>query len=138
MTYIAAVGAFAVESANVVGYQNVNGAASQKAMIGATFQKIAGTGMTLGDVGVNDSFVELSDTLTLLNEYGGAAGVYVYMTATTAADFGIEAGWYDYYEMSDWDGESPIEAVNIALPAGKGFMLQVADDGAAVIVPAAL
>lgn len=126
-----------VES-SVVGYQNVNGAASQKAMIGATFQKIAGTGMTLGDVGVNESFVELSDTLTLLDEYGGAAGVYVYMTATTAADFGIEAGWYDNYEMSDWDGESPIEAVNIALPAGKGFMLQVADDGAAVIVPAAL
>ena len=138
-TSIAAVSAFAVESANIVGYQNVNGAASQKAMIGATFQKIAGTGMTLGDVGVNDSFVELSDMLTLLNEYGGAAGVYVYMTATTAADFGLEAGWYDNDEISTWDGESPLINKNsVELYDGEAMMLQVSSSDAALVFAGAV
>ena len=126
--------AIAVESANIVGYQNVNGAASQKAMIGATFQKIAGTGMTLGDVKVNESFGELGDTLTLLNEYGGAAGVYVYMTATTAADFGLEAGWYDNDDISTWDGESPLANQNaVALYDGEAMMVEVSSDDAALV-----
>ena len=93
---------------------------------------------TLSNITVNAAFVELSDTLTILDEYGGAAGVYVYMTATTAADFGFEAGWYDNDAISNWDGESPLAPVVAELPAGKGFMLEVASDGAAVIVPAAL
>ena len=131
--------ALAVESANIVGYQNVNGAASQKAMIGATFQKIAGTGMTLGDVGVNDSFVELSDTLTLLNEYGGAAGVYVYMTKTTATDFGFTEGWYDNEEISTWDGESPLINKNsVELYDGEAMMLQVSSSDAALVFAGAV
>ena len=136
---IAAVGAFAVESANVVGYQNVNGAASQKAMIGATFQKIAGTGMTLGDVGINESFVELSDTLTLLNEYGGAAGVYVYMTETTATEFGFTEGWYGSDDISNWDGESPLVNQNsVELYDGEAMMLEVSSDDAALVFAGAV
>ena len=123
-----------LEDSNTVGYQNINGQGNKKAMIGATFQKIAGTDITLGDIGVNDGFVELSDTITTLNEFGGAAGVYVYMTATTAADFGLEAGWYDYYEMSDWDGESAIANQNsVALYDGESLMVQVSDDAAALV-----
>ena len=108
-------------------------------MIGATFQKIAGTGMTLGDVGVNDSFVELSDMLTLLDEYGGAAGVYVYMTATTAADFGLEAGWYDNDEISTWDGESPLATQNaVTLYDGEAMMAEVSSDNAALVFAGAV
>jgi len=93
---------------------------------------------TLGDITVNADFGELSDTLTMLNEYGGAAGVYVYMTAATAAEFGFTAGWYDGDAISNWDGESALVPVNTELPPGQGFMLEVGTDGAAVIIPAAL
>ncbi len=93
---------------------------------------------TLGEITVNSDFGELSDTLTMLDEYGGAAGVYVYMTAATATEFGLSAGWYDGDAVSDWDGESPLSPVDISVPAGQGFMMQVATDGAGIIVPAAL
>lgn len=128
-----------IVSSDIVGYQNVNGQANKKAMIGATFQKIAGTDITLGDIGVNDSFGELSDTVTILDEYGGAAGVYVYMTDATATEFGIDAGWYDNYEMSDWDGESAIENKNsVALYEGESLMVQVSDSAAALVFAGAV
>lgn len=119
---------------SVVGYQNVNGNASGKAMIGATFQKISGTGMTMGDIKVNESFVELSDMVTILNEFGGADGVYVYLTAATGAEFGLEEGWYDNDEISVWDGESEIATKNdVALYDGESLMVQVSDNAAALV-----
>ena len=103
-------------------------------MIGATFQKIAETDITLGDIGVNESFVELSDTVTILDEYGGAAGVYVYMTAATAEEFGLEAGWYDGDDISNWDGESELESKNsVALYDGEALMVEVSDDEASLV-----
>ena len=125
---------FAIESENVVGYQNINGQASKKAMIGATFQKIAPGDMTLGEIKVNDAFIEISDTLTLLNEYGGAAGVYVYLTKETATSFGLNDGWYLNDDVSNWDGESPLLDQNdVALYEGEAMMVQVASDSAALV-----
>ena len=112
----------------------MNAQAGKKAMIGATFQKISGANVTLGDIGINDSFVELSDMVTILNEYGGAAGVYVYMTGTTAADFGLEEGWYDNDEISNWDGESALVNQNsVSLYEGESLMVEVSSDDAALV-----
>lgn len=130
---IAAVAGADVTS-SVVGYQNVNAQANKMTMIGATFQKIAEGGMTLGDIKVNESFGELGDTVTVLNEFGGAAGVYVYMTATTAADFGFEEGWYDNDDISNWDGESMLALKNdVPLYDGESLLVQVSDDAAALV-----
>ena len=108
-------------------------------MIGATFQKIAGTDVTLGDIGVNESFGELGDTLTLLDEYGGAAGVYVYMTEATATEFGLDAGWYLNDDISNWDGESVLALQNdVALYEGESLMVQVSDNAAALVFAGAV
>ena len=123
----------------IVGYQNVNAQASKKAMIGATFQKVATGDTTLGDVKVNDGFVELSDTLTLLNEYGGAAGVYVYLTAETAASFNLTEGWYLNDDVSNWDGESPLLDQNaVALYDGEAMMVEASSDAAALVFAGAV
>ena len=142
----AAVGlADGISSQNVVGYQNVNGAANQKAFIGSTFERADGMPVTLGDIGINDSFAPLSDTVTILNEYGGEEMVFVYMDSDTAnglkEDLGLDfvAGWYDYYELDSWDEESLLPNYNSkTLEYGQSLMLQVADSNAAFVFSGAV
>ena len=102
--------------------------------------------ITLGDLKANSLIIACSDTLIILNEFGGTKGCYYYMDEDNVASVrsvpGNEdapIGWYDAdaYDNWDWDSVLP-NANNVELPAGEGFMLEVGNDDAGVIVPSAL
>ncbi len=90
--------------------------------------------MTLGDIKANDAFEFGSDTLQTLNGNGSTKAMYTYANATVAEEFGLQAGWYDYDEVSTWDGESALTPCNtVSLPFGEMSILQAGSDAAAVI-----
>ena len=132
-----------VESANVVGYQNVTNTASQKCYNGSTFYKIAEGKLTLGEVGVDAKFSACSDTLTILNQYGGIKGMYYYVDQANIdimKDYFVDSskavvGWYDADLYDNWDWESDLPNANSeTLEDGEAVMLQVGVDGAAIVV----
>ena len=119
--------------------------AGYKSFVGATFTKVDGSKVTLGDITINDKFGVNGDTITLLNEYGGAIASYVYFDQemvdglNDGTGFSFAVGWYNFTEIENWDGETTLSAYNdISLPAGKGFLVQAALAGAGIIVPSAL
>ena len=127
-----------------MGYQGIAAQEGEKILIGATFSKIDGNKVTLGDVKINELFSAQSDAITVLDEFGGTKGKYCYVGPEQVADAAAEGqiiveGWYDYQEWADWDWESPISSCNDEpVPAGTGFMLEVGIDEAGVIIPSAI
>ncbi len=82
----------------------------------------------------------MSDTLTILNEYGGEAGVYEYLNQELAdayndgTGFEFVPGWYDYYAFNDWTGESTLPSSNsVTLYDGEAMMIQSGSDNAALV-----
>ena len=129
-----------VTSANVVGYEGVSVKASQKCYVGMTFQKLTNEGLKLGDFGVNADYAPMSDTLTLLDEFGGTAGTYIYMSQELAdayndgTGFEFVKGWYDYDEMNDWQGDCTVPHKNgVNLYDGEAPMIQASSDDADLV-----
>jgi hypothetical protein len=103
----AAVAAFcgtvmALESANVVGYQDKAAAKSGWNLICGTFEKVDGSELTLADVKPNAAFTWMnSDTIQFLDDGGGTRvrtsdgqpAIYGYFTTSDGAP---ADGWYHY------------------------------------------
>ena len=138
---------FALESANIVGYQNVTNTASQKCFNGSTFYKITEGKLTLGEIGVDAKFSSGSDTLTILNQWGGIKKMCYYVDQANIdimKDYFVDSskavvGWYDADLYDNWDWESDLPNANaVAVPSASGFMLQVSTNKGGVIIPSAL
>ena len=125
----------------IVGYQGVaTENAGYKSFVGATFSKVDGSKVTLGDIGINENFGVNGDTITLLNEYGGAIASYVYFDKemvdglNDGTGFEFQVGWYNYSEVENWDGESTLATYNSTqLYAGESVMVQAATEGAGLV-----
>jgi len=111
-----------------------------KSYVGATFAKVQGGSITLGDFGVNENFAPMSDTLTILNEFGGEAGVYLYLNQEIAdayndgTGFDFTPGWYYYYALNDWRGGATLPSSNsVTLYDGEALMIQSGSAGAALV-----
>ncbi|MBQ3672552.1 MAG: hypothetical protein II924_03225 [Kiritimatiellae bacterium] len=127
-------------ASDIVGYQNLDVLNGGKSYVGATFARVTGGSTTLGDFGVNENFAPMSDTLTLLDEYGGEAGVYEYLSKEIAdayndgTGFTFVPGWYDLDAFNNWDGESTLPSSNsVALYDGEAMMIQSGSDDAALV-----
>lgn len=122
---------------------NVTNTASQKCYNGSTFYKISEGKLTLGEVGVDAKFSPCSDSLTLLNQYGGIKGMYYYVDQANIdimKDYFADStkavvGWYDADLYDNWDWESDLPNANsVELEDGEAAMLQVGVDGASIVV----
>ena len=92
--------------------------------------------ITLGDVAPNAQFAPLSDTLYTINANGGVKANYVYVDAETGAAVGGGEGWYLQDDLDNWDEESALTNRNsTSVPAGSGFVVSSATEGAAIILP---
>ena len=130
---IAAVGsAFAVESSNVVGYQNKGAAAGDRAMrVVSTFLPINGTAgdLTLGDIKQIGTVGDF--TLTTYGNNVNSLNEYWYFDADVASEMSIDEGWY---VLTDDDGETvPDFDAGVqndeSLPRGQGcVVVSVSDD----------
>jgi len=132
----ASMGAFALESANVVGFQDKEITTGQWNCMTATFLPTgaAGTSMTLGDIKANDTFAFGDDTLQTLNGNGGTLGQYTYCNEAMAEEFGFDVGWYNYEDVSNWDGESALVSCNnVSLPWGTMVIIQSSYEGAGLV-----
>ena len=72
MASMAAAGAFAIDSANVVGYQNKATESVQMNWTCNTFVPVNGATLTLGDIKVTDGFVNSAITFLQPSEIGRA------------------------------------------------------------------
>ncbi len=122
---------------------NVTNTASQKCYNGSTFYKLTEGKLTLGEIGVDDKFSSGSDSLTLLNQYGGIKGMYYYVDQDNIdimKDYFVDSskavvGWYDADLYDNWDWESDLPNANsVELEDGEAAMLQVGVDGASIVV----
>ena len=142
---VAGMGAFALESANVVGYQNKEMAVANFNYECATFQAVgkARDAQTLGDIKASDGFSY--SEIQFLTSGGANAYVdhpqlgkviqsYTYWSDPDWTEAGV-AGWYLY---DDEDGAYPMNDVEIQ--AGQGFCVSVAGSevGEGISIPAAL
>ena len=127
----------------VVGYQDFNDTVKlEKILVGATFQKIDNTKVTLGDIGINSKFSVQSDEITLLNTAGGILGQYVYVDEQLASEVrdcgwdGFSAGWYDSAVWGDWDWEQlPVPTCynDTQLEIGEAVMIQPGTTGGGLV-----
>lgn len=127
-----------VSSANVVGYLNKEVTPNEWNLSCSTFQTVGDKVATLGDITANDLFAFAADTLQTLNGNGGTLANYTFLSANVApdyAEYGLSEGWYDYDELMAWDwaSEAPAKKNSVELPFGTMFILQSANDGAALV-----
>ena len=111
---VAGMGAFALESANVVGYGEVEAAAGSS-MKTPIFEKVADEGYDLsaievvGGEGIGDVCAQT------ISAEGDWDGEYYYLTEDGA---GVATGWY-----KDATGEEAVEPGEVILPRGGAFFL---------------
>ena len=99
--------------------------------------------LTLADIPANDTFAFAEDTLQTLTGTGGTLALYTYCNAAWAEEFastGLKVGWYDFYDINDWDWEStaPESKNSLPIPAGYGFIIQSSYEGAGITIPTPL
>ena len=80
---------FGIESANVVGYQNVSVNESGFTLVSPTFKNVSGLQLTLANIGGN---LQAMESVQLWDANGGTAEEYFYLDA--ANSFTGEAGWF--------------------------------------------
>ena len=127
-----AAGAMAVESQNIVGTQDFNGAGSFT-LAAPSFLPVGtdGSSMTLGDLMANGSFVPGDDAIALFN--GGTFLKYVtFYPYNDPSSFGISGGWYEIDDFNNSD--EPVLLNSTSIPAGRGFAFTRANSAARVIV----
>jgi hypothetical protein len=133
---LVAVSAFAVESANTVGFQekplNVGytDACSEFWPVGS----LDGVD-TIGRVVPNANFVSGEDTVEIYDEDGDSAYYLVYISAAFIARYHLscEAGWYDF---DDGDFETCLND-DVDISAGQGFTCYTETDDVAITIPTA-
>lgn len=90
--------------------------------------------MTMGDVGVNELFAPITDTIYTIDGFGGVDKMYYYVDADTASVFGGTAGWYYDTDIDNWDGESSLSCRNgDTLEIGQMLCVSCGTDGAALV-----
>jgi hypothetical protein len=123
---VAGMGAFALESANVVGYQNQS--IGQFNITATPFVQVnGGEAWTLGDIKPNANWIEMSDVIQTFTSAGKADVAYMYITEATATDAGVEPGWYD---SLDEMAERPMN--NVPVPFTAGYVAKSGAAGAAL------
>ena len=134
----------AIESANIVGYQN-------KALAGgynftlSTFQAVNGVA-TLGDIKCNEAVTLGGTDLQLLDDIGATAKVFVdeevgevdaifwYMPKEFASEE-VPEGWYLVVEDAPYVS---LPQNGREIPSGQAFLMNCGDGGAVVTLPSAL
>ena len=136
-----------VTSANVVGYQNngiVNGDYNFRV---ATFDKVDGSAMKLGDIGV-DPDTYFGSTLSFMDEKKSVIKKFDNIPGVEGMVEGYFMYWFegdlegtDYEGKPGWyfsDENSEIHPVNqMPVPAGTHFYLEGAED-TQILIPSAL
>ena len=74
-----------------------------------------GEAWTLGDIQPNENWIEMGDTIQTFTAAGKADVAYMYITKTTAEEYGVTPGWYN---MEDVMAETPMNDVSIPFTAG--------------------
>ena len=131
----AAMGAFAIESANTVGYMDMSLTNSIYAPVGACFMTVGQTSFRLGDIVPENGTLNAStEYLQEFDPLTGAIGQkYFYIDATTAAgtnpmrrwaDPSVAVGWW----KEGWDTAftrdgigTAVRADDVVFAAGSGF-----------------
>ncbi len=123
-----AASAFAVESANIVGYQDFTGTGSFNFTV-ATFLPVGtdGSTMTLGNIVGNDNFKAGSDYINLFTSSGDFITDATYSNPTDAARWGIDPGWYS---IDDYNDEAENNLNNTSIPYGMGIAFCPVSSGA--------
>ena len=125
-----AASAFAVESANIVGYQDFTGEGSFNLTV-ATFLPVGtdGSTMTLGDIVGNAAFKPGTDYINLYTSTGDFIMNATYSNPTDAASWGITPGWYT---RADYEGDAVNNLNSTAIPYGSGVAFVRTTSGAAL------
>ena len=130
MTAVAAMAgaALAVESKNVVGYQNFGGFGNFN-LTAITFEPIGGETFTLGQIKVNDKFDNGGDYISI---WSGGTKQYEasYLNAEDAADEGVDEGWYLRTDFDAWSFSHCKNSEELA--KGKGIVFHRGTTGAAL------
>ena len=117
---------FALESANVVGYQNQS--IGQFNITATPFLQVnGGEAWTLGDIKPNANWIEMSDIIQTFTSAGKADVAYMYITEASAEAFGVAAGWY---ASDDFMAERPMN--NVSVPFTAGYVAKSGATGAAL------
>ena len=128
---MAAVGAFAVESANIVGYQQKDTVSGFNFVI-PSFANVSGGSINIQDIKISNA-TDWSDSIQILDEGGSTSALYFY---ATAAQSGFDAdGWIaeDFSGLADVTiepGQSIL--VDTAAPSIITFSGQVSTDDTVV------
>ena len=130
---VAAAGAIAVDSQNVVGYQDKPLGNGEITWTCPTFAPVGtNTSFTLGQLVANDIFDAFSDTIQFCDNGGNweEALTYVSQAWLDGNDIGEEGytvGWYAY---SDEELATPLN--DTVVPFAKGFAAQAGREGVAI------
>ncbi len=122
----AAIGAFAIESANVVGYQAKELAYGLNDFVVQTFLPMGKTVATtkLGDISVTEDWDALNgDSIATLTPEGANSAEYTYLIKAYAEALGGDvAGWYIAEEVNDGDVSTSGCQDDVMLPYAEGFL----------------
>ena len=88
--------------------------------------------ITLGDITVNSSFDYGSDYITIFNG-GTIQYTATYLGTADAKAEGVAEGWYLTSDFDDWEFTHCKNSESF--PAGKGFVFNRGNVGAALILP---
>ena len=132
MTAVAAMAgaALAVESKNVVGFQNFAGSANFN-LTAITFEPIGSETFTLGQIKVNSAFDYGADYISIW-ENGFKQYEATYLGAEDAADEGVAEGWYLRADFDDWVFKAADCKNDEVLAKGKGIVFHRGTAGAAL------
>ena len=115
---LAALGTFAIESSNIVGYETRSVSQDQKVMNGANFVTVGGDALNIGDIKMDDTVVDGGAHIWWWNgeTYSDQAHWYTELYADEEGETTLGyAGW------GDEDYWMPIEKT---FKAGEGFWIQ--------------
>ena len=121
----AAIGAFAIESANVVGYQAKELAYGLNDFVVQTFLPMGKTVATtkLGDISVTEEWDPLGDFIATLQVSGDVDTGYTYLIKAYAEALGGDvAGWYKSEEVDAGDVSVSGVQDDVVLPYTQGFL----------------
>ena len=122
----AAISTFAIESANVVGYQAKELAYGLNDFVVQTFLPMGKTVATtkLGDISVTEDWDALNgDYIATLTPEGANSAEYTYLIKAYAEALGGDvAGWYIAEEVNDGDVSTSGCQNDVVLPYAQGFL----------------
>ena len=137
----AAISAFAVDSANVVGYQEKDLNYGLNDFVVQTFLPMGMTVSTtkLGDISVTEDWDAVNgDYIATLTPEGANSAEYTYLIAAYATALGgTGAGWYLAEEVNDGDVSVSGCQNDVVISAGQALLIYQIS-GATVTLPSAL